>query len=245
MVGRLRRRVHRHGLPPPAAPVPRPQPRRPRLAEPRVRGPGQLLDQPQRRRVPHPELPVVARLHGRVGRHGARLPGLPALGLRAQVHVQGQGVRRVGRPVGARVHAAAEGEGQPAVAGQGVPGERLLLRGLLGGDRGAAREHDGAVRGDGAPPGGCRAAEAARGEGARGVRGGKGRRPGRGRAGGDRGARVAPPVRDALHGVPAVQRAAERALLRGQLRPGHAPRAQLRRRPGAEGVRFPARRSAQ
>jgi len=110
---------------------------------------------------------------------------------------------------------------------------------------GAARKHDGPVRGDGAPPAGCRAAEAPRGEGAHVVRGGEGRRPGRGRAGGDRGARVAPPVRDALHGMPAVQRAAERALLRGQLRPGHAPRAQLRRRPGAEGVRFPARRSAQ
>nr|BAJ98183.1 predicted protein [Hordeum vulgare subsp. vulgare] len=151
------------------------------------------------------------------GRHGARLAGLRAVGRRAHVHVQGQVVQRVGRPVGAGVHAAAQG--QP-VAGQGVPGEQLLLTGLLGGDRGAARRHRGTVRGDGAAGAdGSAAAEAAHGElGARGVRAGQeGGAGGRG-ARGERRQRVEAAVRDALHGVSAMQRRPEPGLLRGQLR---------------------------
>ena len=248
VVGGLRRRLHRHGLLPPARQVRRPQPGRLRLAPQVLRA--EVVARAQRRRLPHPELPVVARLHGRVGEHGPGLPGgARAVGEDVQGGARRQGLRRGGRPVGARVPAAQRlGEaGEEDLRRDGV-----LLPGLLEGGRRPPRRRRRAVRGrraagvhaggdgDGAPA-------AARGAGAPAVRGGaeRGRERRRPGPGGRRGGGVAAAAHHALRGMPAMQRRPEPDVLEGELRQRDAPRAGVRRRPGAPRVRVPPRRPAQ
>ncbi|KAF7062834.1 hypothetical protein CFC21_069395, partial [Triticum aestivum] len=247
LVARRRRRRHRHGLRAPARhQVQGLQPRRPRLGQGGVRG--QVLGRPQRRRLPHPQLPVVARLHGRMGQHGPGLAAVRAMGQDPQGHAQRQARRRVRRPVGAGIPAAQEPQ---KMGRQDLPREPVLLPGLLGGDRGQARRRRGAVPGGGAAVR-ARAPAAARGGGARGVRGGEERGPqeeGRRRPGARRGraegVRLAPALRDALHRMQPLRRQAQRDLLQRELRRGDAARAQPRRRPGAPRLRIPPRRAAQ
>ena len=250
VVGRRRRRLHRHGLLPPAAPLRRPQPGGVRVGAGGVRG--AVMGGAERRRVSHPQLPVVAGPDGRVGADGARVAGVRAVGEDAAGGAGGEAQRRVGRPVGARVPAVAA-PGAGAVVQRHVPRVRLLLPGVLGGDRGPPRRRRGAVRGRGARRGRARAPTPPRGARAPPVRGGAARggeaarrewrrRPWARRR---RAEGVAAPLRDALHGLPALRRRAQPDVHAEAVRRGDPPRAGVRGRPGAPRIRVPTRRAAQ
>ena len=134
LVGRLRRRLHGHGVRAAVGEVRAPQPGAPWLVRQGVRG--EELGRRQHRQLPHPELPVVARPPRRVGAHGVARPRPRQLrrALRAGAH-RAPAVRG-GRPVGARVPARHAAE---QVGGQDVHRERLRAQRLLGRDSGQVR----------------------------------------------------------------------------------------------------------
>ncbi|GJN25422.1 hypothetical protein PR202_gb13246 [Eleusine coracana subsp. coracana] len=145
VVGRRGRRRHRHGLlhPSPCRKV-QPggvQPGGPRRPRPALQA--EVVARGQRRRVPHPELPVEPGLRGPVGPYGPRVArDVHAVGEDVAGPARRQGHRRRVRPVRARVHAAPRlGEAQE----QGAHRDGVLLPGVLGRPRGPVPRRRGAV----------------------------------------------------------------------------------------------------